>query len=457
MFMRRNRLLSLLSALTLLISACQPTPEEDIIVNKGDGALEAAIAATAVPSEQPLLPVDEVGERVEHWTDELHIRGLTCTIDADIVLPDKKIFPVYRVRQRTLDAAAAAQVLDYFLADATGACETTDTREEVLLDLMAVRRGEYVTYDGAGGAWQPYDGQEEDIARLEEQLQNTPEETFGPVPDTVPIGTPYTYALPDGKRICVRVSERAAYASTYFPRGIIQPENWVMDGEAYPGEPKGTTLQNVKISQAEAEAMAEAFLEQAGLTYLGLAEAEKARILQGTTYETLSEGWQLIYVRSDGGCIPVYYYNQQTGYLYQRSEDYAPRWYPEALRLYVDENGVQEMEWDRPLEIVETMNENVLLLEFDEIRGQITQAIEHGYAYMSEKMGGSRQHEVTVTSIVLTNVLVPMRDTVDYQMLVPAWLVFYQQQMGAAEPLTAFIAVNAVDGSTIDLKVRPGG
>ena len=54
-------------------------------------------------------------------------------------------------------------------------------------------------------------------------------------------------------------------------------------------------------------------------------------------------------------------------------------------------------------------------------------------------------------------VLVPMRDTVDYQMLVPAWLVFYQQQMGAAEPLTAFIAVNAVDGSTIDLKVRFGG
>ena len=447
--------IALLMALSLL-SACQPTPEVEPVVNKGDGALEAAIAATAVPSEQPLLPVDEVGERVEHWTDELHIRGLTCTIDADIVLPDKKIFPVYRVRQRTLDAATAAQVLDYFLADATGACETTRTREQVLLDLMAARKGNYVSYDGVS-VWEPYDGQEEDIARLEQELQNTPEETFGPVPDTVPLDPPYTYALPDGGRVRVQVSQDSLYATAYGVYSIVQPENWVMDGEAYPGEPAGTTLKNVKLTQAEAEAMAQAFLEQAGLTYLGLAEAEKARILQDITFETLSEGWQLIYVRSDGGCIPVYYYNQQTGYLYQRSEDYAPRWYPEALRLYVDENGVQEMEWDRPLEIVETMNENVLLLEFDEIRGQITQAIEHGYAYMSEKMGGSRQHEVTVTSIVLTNVLVPMRDTVEYQMLVPAWLVFYQQQMGAAEPLTAFIAVNAVDGSTIDLKVRPGG
>ena len=42
--------IALLMALSLL-SACQPTPAGDIIVNKGDGALEAAIAATAVPSE----------------------------------------------------------------------------------------------------------------------------------------------------------------------------------------------------------------------------------------------------------------------------------------------------------------------------------------------------------------------------------------------------------------------
>ena len=42
--------IALLMALSLL-SACQPTPAGDIIVNKGDGALEEAIAATAVPSE----------------------------------------------------------------------------------------------------------------------------------------------------------------------------------------------------------------------------------------------------------------------------------------------------------------------------------------------------------------------------------------------------------------------
>ena len=319
--------------------------------------------------------------------------------------------------------------------------------------LMLARKGSYAVYNGVG-VWEPYDGQEEDIARLEQELQSTPEETFGPVPDTVPLDTPYTYALPDGGRIRVRVSQDGLYATAYGAYSGVQPESWVMAGEAYPGEPKGTTLQNVKLTQAEAEAAAEAFLEQAGLTWLGLAGAEKARVLQGMTYETLSEGWQLTYARSDGGCIPVYYENQQSGILYRPAEDYAPRWFPEFARIYVDENGVQSFEWRNPLEIVETMNENVLLLEFDEIREQITQAIEHGYAYMSELMGGG-ENTVTVDRILLTNVLVPMRDTVEYQMLVPAWVVFYEEDLGLGEPLRDFIAVNAVDGSLVDLQVTP--
>ena len=156
---------ALLTGLFLLLTACQPTPEEDIVVNKGDGTLEAAIAATAVPSEQPLLPVDEVGQRVGHWTDELTICGLTCTIDADIVLPDNKIFPVYRVRQRPLDAKTVTETLATLLAGATGARETTRTREEVLLDLMLARRGSYAIYDGVG-VWEPYDGQEEDLSLI---------------------------------------------------------------------------------------------------------------------------------------------------------------------------------------------------------------------------------------------------------------------------------------------------
>lgn len=38
-------------------------------------------------------------------------------------------------------------------------------------------------------------------------------------------------------------------------------------------------------------------------------------------------------------------------------------------------------------------------------------------------------------------------------MLVLAWIIYYTQESGVSE-VSAFIAVNAIDGSSIDLKVR---
>ena len=46
--MKIKKVMSCLLAAALL-SACQPTPEEEFVVNRLDGALEEAIAATAVP------------------------------------------------------------------------------------------------------------------------------------------------------------------------------------------------------------------------------------------------------------------------------------------------------------------------------------------------------------------------------------------------------------------------
>ena len=44
---RECRLLALLVALAALLSACQPTPAEEAVVNRGDGTLEERISAPA--------------------------------------------------------------------------------------------------------------------------------------------------------------------------------------------------------------------------------------------------------------------------------------------------------------------------------------------------------------------------------------------------------------------------
>ena len=47
--MKTNKLLVCILAVALLLCACQPTPAEEIVVNKGDGTLEEAVAAEALP------------------------------------------------------------------------------------------------------------------------------------------------------------------------------------------------------------------------------------------------------------------------------------------------------------------------------------------------------------------------------------------------------------------------
>ena len=91
--------------ITCLFSACQPTPEQGVIVNKGDGNLEDIIneSATNMPvitqdaesstSSETLNPI------VEEWEDTfLSTDGITSFIvNAIIHTPDVNSYPVLSV------------------------------------------------------------------------------------------------------------------------------------------------------------------------------------------------------------------------------------------------------------------------------------------------------------------------------------------------------------------------
>ena len=62
--------------------------------------------------------------------------------------------------------------------------------------------------------------------------------------------------------------------------------------------------------------------------------------------------------------------------------------------------------------------------------------------------------EVSLDKVVLANVLVPIKDDLEYQMLAPAWIVYYSIELGNGSHTNAMVfAVNAIDGSAIDLSM----
>ena len=141
--------------------------------------------------------------------------------------------------------------------------------------------------DDSGGWWEPYEGQDEEIARLEEEIRNAEPEVFDPIPDS-PITLPVdnTYSMPGGSRMYIDIRENGInIAGNNFREYMHMPERWLIQGNAYPGEQAGTTLKNVKISEEEARVAANSLISDLDLESFGIAAAEKAVILNTYTFE----------------------------------------------------------------------------------------------------------------------------------------------------------------------------
>ncbi len=86
----KKTLIMMLTAMTLCVSACKPTPEEPAVISKNDGKFESAIKSTA-PRKKYQAP-KTWKEEFDGWQDKVKIK-----INAEIITPDVDAYPVYRV------------------------------------------------------------------------------------------------------------------------------------------------------------------------------------------------------------------------------------------------------------------------------------------------------------------------------------------------------------------------
>ena len=84
-----------LSILLLFIccftTACQPTPEEEVVVNKVDGALESKLSQTSLLSSRYEAP-DTYQTSFSEYDNKL-----TIQVDATVEIPDTFAYPVSHI------------------------------------------------------------------------------------------------------------------------------------------------------------------------------------------------------------------------------------------------------------------------------------------------------------------------------------------------------------------------
>jgi len=117
---RKKCRIVLLLSLSLL-TACQPTPAEEPVVNKAEGRLQELIVSTPAVSEAPEMTVRARVGAPERVKEDLsgHVYGgeLAVHIDAPVTVPEVTRVPVYTVRFRTFTAAEKEALTRKLLGD----------------------------------------------------------------------------------------------------------------------------------------------------------------------------------------------------------------------------------------------------------------------------------------------------------------------------------------------------
>lgn len=175
-------------------------------------------------------------------------------------------------------------------------------------------------------------------------------------------------------------------------------------------------------------------------------------------------------------CTPEYYGIQmstdQSWSALSSDIHYSPSYAFPKIEIKISNNQIVDFWLEGPLDITEVSNENVELLSFSEAIERIYEQLELSWTpdriaeyLLSGFNVGVTSASVNVSSIELTLVRVSVKNEPNNYYILPAWLIYGSMSMdkysinGSAASgsnsggysNTPLLAVNAIDGSVIDI------
>lgn len=423
----------LLTVLLCLFTACQLTPDDEAVVNKGDKKAENAVLNPSTEEIEPLVCP-------ERWTETVEIHeAMSLVIDAPVEVGEGDRHPVYTITRKVVDGDFLIQVMQEIFPDTVALRQETMSYDEILEELQR--------YEKILSADDRY------MISLREKLAETPvESTFLELKaDNLSSEENNFHGATQ------RLDGSLAFYSAYNGEGknsiwyhigrecAIEKENWIMQVQQEEREPIQEI--EVSVSQEEAEKMAEAVLRQMGQSNIQLSNAMHARCKN--VGQVISTGWMLEYGRATEGTHGCYLRYDQNPLFSTGEEMYAMPWIPEYFEIYVSENGVESVSWANMYDIVSVANEDVQLLSFEEMQERVRTLFRQGLLWTKGRNTGNS--EVYITKIILTTGIMQIADNLEEALLVPAWAIFYTTDGDIKDYSDqSLLLLNALDGSIMN-------
>lgn len=445
--MRKAISLLLVIALLVMCAACQPTPEEDFVIQKDGDLIEEKIGAgnpaslEQTPEPEAAISYKEYVEAYkaslpQHWNEEFG----DFSVDTDIVVSNESSFPVYTITHGEFDMGKMEVMANRFFHNITGLASGTRLSQD-----------EYA----AAITYLNEQGRIETAEILIGEMQGAPTVDYTDA-DCI------TLAETGSQKYKVRLAD-GSVGEVYFTPGfgdgaymfldscrysiIHVQRDLEMDG-SYVGE--GPVILEPAITQEQGEEMMNAFMQENELEGFTVASVTAARHFEILPQREISQGWQFTLMRTYGyQAINTTDTSEGSGWLtYEDDNAYSRPWRRETVIVYVSENGVEFFSWEYPMEVTEIAAENVELLDFEQVWNNMRKLLQASVDYTPGHWRGE------ITQIILTVVPQQATDDSNKAYLMPVWVasidwycVYNDGTISSQCDAYSLFGINALDGS----------
>ena len=467
----KKRVCIMLLAALVLFCACQPTPKQEVVIQKDfDKMIEKAQATPTVEedtiaaqgSDPDVKPINPAQQSDEHVTETFTGRSdaFKVTIDADVIRPDGPL-PIVRVQPSEFNAENLQPYFetltkgeDFYLKKEL---ESKEYLEKQIADMQAEVDAGLPSLDRDGLS-------EQDVQRdieywkseIEKLKQRWEKASDGPGTPTRRLSDVDWEDIPSYLGWDLRtIDEQANFSfrqnaavkegdhiipyiqsSVYYYNRNREPATTSHLFRRYADVTGKSTIPNgtnLNLTPTEAQMEAERLIGEIGIRDMA---ADRVYLMQEKVLDGGNEGviindklpkdyayqylYEIRFCRKVNGCSVVMPSFMGSSSIHSETE-YAPEWSYEELYVRIGNDGVCAFSYLAPLEVVETVVEDAKLMPFSDILAIAEKMLPVLYESQLNEPYYYREMTFDIDRITLSLQRVAEQDNLNYGLLVPVW------------------------------------
>lgn len=502
---RKHIVFILLLLVIVCVSACQPTPDIQIVVGKNQEQMIEAAKQTQPPGqEQDDLTLSERLSVPQRYTVELTEDKLRILVNAEVIFPDTDKVPMFKVSAADFTQEHADGLIKAMFNGETlyewESGELRMTKEEVER-MLIIWRQRKASSDEEFASKEGQEWCDSAIERFEQEYLTASEENNVIVSDGIlkprdlinhetgekaatyygliaftgdESDKPARFFIENNNDLkepikykdggFTAVERNAILRYNIHSDDIGSNDNYWMsspipvDSDTVITDEK--VLEKLKTTPKEAQKLAENMLKIADIDYMTLYSMSLVdNANDGSVDDIVSPAalyaYRLQFVRVVDGIHCAYMEGTAAS---EDNTTYSAFWNYETLDIYIDDRGIFKLEWNSPLEVKDNITSDAAMLTFDSIEEKFADMMRITYLPES-KAGGRTETTINIDRVSLELFRITEQNSIENGLLVPVWNFYgtktityddkeYSEGLGV--PVSLLI-INAIDGNIIDL------